>query len=46
MIHNTQDIIINKMQENMLENTRQIINYKNQVNQITEEHQKLSKEFD
>ncbi len=34
------------MQENMLENTRQIINYKNLVNQITEEHQKLSKEFD
>jgi hypothetical protein len=31
------------MQENMLENTRQIINYKNLVNQITEEHQKLSK---
>lgn len=30
----------------MLENTRQIINFKNMVNQITEEHQKLSKEFE
>lgn len=31
------------MQENMLENTRQIINFKNLVNQTTDEHHKISK---
>jgi hypothetical protein len=34
------------MQENMLENTQQIINFKNKLNQVTEEHQKLTREFD
>ena len=34
------------MQENMLENTRQIMTFKNQLNQITEEHQKLTKDFE
>jgi hypothetical protein len=41
-----QDIIVNKMQENMLENTRQIINFKNLVNQTTDEHHKLTKDFE
>jgi hypothetical protein len=30
----------------MLENTRRIINYKNMINQITEDQQKNYKEFD
>jgi hypothetical protein len=34
---------MNKMQENMLDNTQQIIKYKNLINHITDEHQKLSK---
>ena len=41
-----QDIILNKMQENMLENTRQIIHFKNLVNQTTEQHQKMTKELE
>jgi hypothetical protein len=31
------------MQENMLENTRQIISFKNLVNQITDEHTRIIK---
>lgn len=42
----TQDIILNKMQENMLENTRQIINFKNLVNRTTDEHHKITKDFE
>ncbi len=30
----------------MLENTRQIMQFKNLINQTTDEHQKLSKDFE